>query len=57
MLLRFVGSMCSIHIVICTVKSKSLTTGHFLSFHSRVAVQQISCTNSYSTEMRTDGYH
>ena len=35
----------------------TLTTGHFLSFHSRVAVQQISCTNSYSTEMKTDGYH
>ena len=35
--------------VICTTKFKSLTTGHFLSFRSRVAVQQISCTSSYST--------
>ena len=44
-------------VVICAIKFNSLTTGHFLLFHSSVAVQQISCTNRYSAEMRTDGYH
>ena len=52
MIMRFVGSMCSV--VIFTTKFKSLTTEHFLCFHSRVAVQQTSCTN---TKTRTDAYH
>ena len=33
-----------------------INKGHFLSFHSKV-VQQTSCTNSYSTEMKKDAYH
>ena len=54
-ILRFVGSMYSLHIAsdlhseIQDINNRALP----ISFHSRVAVQQ----NSYSTEMRTDGYH
>ena len=47
MTLRFIGSMCSV-----VIKFKSLTTGHFLSFHSRVVVQQISCTNTVAIAMK-----
>ena len=57
MTLRFVALMLMYSVVIYTTKFKSLTTGHFLSFHSRVAVQQKSRANSYSIEMRTDDYH
>ena len=53
MILRTVALMYSV--VICTIKFKSITAGHFLSFHSRVAVQQILAT--YSTKMRTDDCH
>ena len=55
MKLRFVVLMNSA--VIYSTKFKPLTTGHFLSFHSRVAVQQVLCTSSYGTKMRINDYH
>ena len=38
-----------LHNQIQVITNRALPT---VSFHSRVAVQQISCTNSYSTELR-----